>query len=138
MDLSTGTILFFCGRFIVETDKHSHSSKGLSKRFDIGLNFFMWRRETKEVVPDFIRYLGTAGSNYGKALVKYKFQLSYEAIEIIKNYKKAFPMIFDYVDKEVEKNKQSIFGLPRFEAYRVFKGAEDCNMSLVHAYVWVI
>jgi hypothetical protein len=59
LDLSTGTILFFCGRFIVETDKHEDSSKGLSKKFDIGLNFFMWRREKKEVVPDFIRYVGT-------------------------------------------------------------------------------
>ena len=65
LNITTGTVLFFCGRFIVEPDRDSKSGKAL-KKFDLGFNFFSWRRDTKEVVPDFIRYIGTTGSNYGK------------------------------------------------------------------------
>lgn len=83
LNLSTGTILFICGRFIITPNKNLKSAKGISNKFDIGLNFFNWRRDKKAVVPDFIRYIGTSGDNYGKALVKHRFELTESAINII-------------------------------------------------------
>jgi len=46
--------------------------------------------------------------------------------------------MFEYIDYKIINNKNNIFGLPKFKASHIFKKSDDCNISLIHAYVWVL
>ena len=66
------------------------------------------------------------------------FQISKETIKMVKKYKEKFPELFEYIDFKVNLNNNTIFGLPRYHAEDIFKESEDCNVTLVYAYIWAI
>ena len=74
-----------------------------------------------------------------KPLLKGKFWISKELIEIVEAYKKKFPDLFSFTKKVVLKNKNAIFERFKFKASKIFDVPENqSNIELVKAYLWVI